>query len=94
MFKFFGWGVIIETGRSEAGLIWEWLEKWGFKYKSDLSVDYINQSPINLELNSPSPKIIADLCIDDRNYPFCGEPPPLEQIARDLVKRGILKKGR
>lgn len=91
LFKKYGWGVIIETGRCEAGLIWEWLEKHNFTFKGEVCVDYINQSPLNLELSASSPKLITDLTIDNAAWPFCGAPVPLKAVARDLLNREILQ---
>lgn len=90
LFKRHNWGVIVETGRPEAGLIWQWLEQWEFTFQGEVAVDYVNQSPLNLEMRAATPKLIADLSIDNANWPFCGAPVPLKEVARDLLRRKIL----
>jgi hypothetical protein len=69
------------------------LDHWGFTHEGVPSFDYINKSPLNLELETNPSKPLADLYIDNAMWPFAGEPLPLRQIARDLLKRGILQRG-
>lgn len=80
-----GWRIIIFTTRADAGHIREWVR--GFL---NAPIHYINHNPANADLDCGTSKPIADLYIDDRAWPLCGEWPGWDKVMADLDKRGIL----
>jgi len=69
-----GWVIIIWTGRNENGLIAKYLDANKVPY------DYINENPNGL---SGSPKIYADVYLDDRGVTFTGS---WEKAYNDIQK--------
>lgn len=81
------WRIVLFTTRADAGYIREWLKEQG------LPVKYINHNPSNAELDCGTSKPIADLYIDDRAWPLCGNWPGWDKVMADLNEKGILCNG-
>jgi hypothetical protein len=100
-FKKYDWITVLWSTRSEFGYLRDWLEKHSFsdpEYGEGLAnekngillFDYIGTWPVPFPYNPAKP--VADLMIDDRMWPFCGEPVPLKEVMRDLLSREILQR--
>jgi len=73
-----GWKVIIFTCRG-ASEVEPWLAQHGFSY------DYINENP---DMPTVSPKIAADIYVDDRGVCFTGDIESLKQTVEDFEPWG------
>jgi hypothetical protein len=87
LFKKNGWKVIVWTCRTANKLIWDHLDK----HFPNL-IDELNANAEFENSFSYSRKIVADIYIDDRAWPFCGQQVSWKVVLEDLCNRGILVK--
>jgi len=76
---------VLHTTRADISRIWEWIDQ-----TVPGLIDYVNANPASIQMRCNPGKPIADIYIDDRAWPFCGEPIPWTQLLDDLEQRGIL----
>jgi len=70
-FKNAGWVVVLHTTRADISRIREWIDQ-----TVPGLIDHVNANPASIQMRCNLGKPIADLYIDDRAWPFCGEPIP------------------
>jgi hypothetical protein len=84
-FKNAGWIIVLHTTRADISRIWEWIDD-----AVPGLIDHVNSNPASIQMRCNPGKPIADLYIDDRAWPYCGNPIPWEKLLDDLNQRGIL----
>jgi hypothetical protein len=84
-FKVAGWVVVLHTTRADLCRIWDWIDQ-----TVPGLIDFVNVNPASIPMRCNPGKPIADLYIDDRSWPFCGEPILWHEVLEGLEKRGLL----
>lgn len=87
-FRAFGWTIIVYTCRANGWQVRHWCDE----YLPGL-VTAVNCSPSDVcQYGLYSPKPFADIYIDDKAWPLCGQRPVRwKRIMDDLIDRGILR---
>ena len=88
-FKHNDYDVVIFTNRPDVSAI---KQNWVDVYAPGL-VDYINSHPQNSIRNFPSPKPVADIFIDDRDWQSYGDGINWIKVMETLLSKGLLKNG-
>jgi hypothetical protein len=88
-FKHNNYDVVIFTNRPDASAI---REKWCDVFAPGL-VDYINGHPENARRGFPSPKPVADIFIDDRDWQSYGDGIDWHHVMLTLLRKGLLPQG-
>jgi len=99
-FKEYGWITVLWSSRPDFSLQKVWLEVHDFTDpdvgeglvaddNGILLFDYIGTYPTEKLINPAKP--LADLIIDDRTWPWNGQPVPLKELMTSLLDKGVLQ---